>query len=255
MLVQIGRKARRISVCTFLAAVPLGVELPEERDGEVTFGVHGGGGQVITVMRDCEGNAISSESSPFTELSGSVEYGHPVNDTASFVFGLRGGRISGERQLPADTDGFTSGPGDTRFTYHYFNPHLSFEGRTAGIGFGYFAGDVPVMFDDADQSVFSFHLRLGRLDQLYFKVAANESQPLLTGGGPWMLGLGYAPSSRFGGFTGLSAGFYDGMGVGQTFVIGIDENVLLDLGFRLATTENEFDGGASAGLRFRFDSP
>ena len=60
------RNPRRILVCTLLAALPVGVELPAaERTGELEVALHGGGGQAVTVIRDCSGNALRSDDRPF----------------------------------------------------------------------------------------------------------------------------------------------------------------------------------------------
>jgi len=235
MFTRILYRTRRIAVCAFMAVMPLGVELPEENPGELMIGVHGGGGQVISVVRDCDGNAISSKSHPLTEISGSAQYSRKTSDNTSIVFGIRGGQI-GVRQV----------------TYQYFNPHIGIESRLVGLGIGYFGGDVPLMFgDENDVARLSSHLRIGSSDGGYFLVSLNENQPLLTAGGPFVIGGGYAPGSRVRGFTGLSAMFYDGVGLAQQFEIELSEIFLVDLGFRIGKAHESFDGGASIGFRFR----
>jgi hypothetical protein len=246
MLTKFLSRSRRVVTFSFLAVMPLGVALEEERPGDLTVGLHGGGGQVITVIRDCDGRAISSQAHPFNEIEGSLEYSRDYgrNDTR-WVVGLRGGQVRGQRK-----DHDYVGAGD--YTYEYWIPYASIEDRNAGIGVGYLGGNLPTFFEDHTVDFrLTGHLRIGGLDGGHFLFALNESQPLLTGGGPWVLGAGYAPGSRVRGFTGLSAGYYDGLGIAQRLSIALTDRTWLDFGFRIGSTESNFEGGGSVGIRHR----
>jgi hypothetical protein len=137
-------------------------------------------------------------------------------------------------------------------TYQYWNPYIALENSSAGIGVGYLGGDLPTTFDGDDNVEFRLttHVRIGSDHGRHFLLSLNENEPLLTSGGPWVIGGGYRPGSRVRGFTGVSAGFYDGLGLAQKFEIALNESLLLDLGFRLGKAHTEFDGGASIGCRF-----
>jgi hypothetical protein len=247
MLMRFLNRSRRVVTYSFLAVLPLGVVLEEERPGDLTVGLHGGGGQVITVIRDCDGRGISSQAHPFNEIEGSLEYSRAYgrNDTR-WVLGLRGGQVRTQRKQ----HGYVGPAGD--YTYDYWSPYGSIEDRNVGIGIGYLGGNLPTFFDDYSVDLrLTGHLRIGARDGGHFLFALNESQPLLTGGGPWVLGAGYAPGSRVRGFTGLSAGWYDGLGIAQRFSIALTDRTWLDIGFRIASTESNFDGGGSVGIRYR----
>jgi len=245
-------RTRRIAIRTCLAVMPLGVALPEDKPGELTLGVHGGAGQVVTVVRDCSGKALSSRAHPLKEVSGSVQYSRKVSDSAFIVVGIRAGQIGVDNLLSYSFD--PAGPTEsaTSVTYQYYNPHISIEGLLAGFGIGYVGGDLPGVFDEIENQIsFSSHLRLGRSVGKYFLISMNENEPLVSAGGPFNMGMGYPISTRGRGFTGVSAAFYDGLGFAQHFEIGLTDALLLDLGFRLGQAHSEFDGAASIGFQYR----
>jgi hypothetical protein len=242
----------RFTTFAFLAIMPLGMEVTDEKTGELMFGIHGGAGQTVTVIRDCSGNALSSKAHPFNEISGSVQYSHRVSDSTTMVLGVRGGQVNVNRHvLVYDQYGFPT-DNEVNINYPYFNPHVAIEGPGAGLGFGYVGGDLPAMFDDEYSHVrLSAHIRLGSADHKYFLVALNENQPLVSAGGPFNIGMGYRPGSRVRSFTGFSALFYEGLGFAQQLEIELSDAFLLDLGFRVGKAHTNFDGAASIGIRFR----
>jgi hypothetical protein len=247
MFTRLLDRSRRFVLFSFLAVMPLGVALEEDRPGDLTVGLHGGGGQVITVIRDCNGRAISTQDHPFNDIEGSLEYSRDYgrNDTR-WVIGLRGGQV----RIRRNDHGHFGATGE--HTYKYWSPYGSIEDHNVGIGLGYLGGNLPTFFDGDDVDFrLTGHLRIGSLDGGHFLFALNESRPLLTGGGPWVLGAGYAPGSRVRGFTGLSAGWYEGLGIAQRLSIVLTDRAWLDFGFRIASTESNFDGGGSVGIRYR----
>jgi len=247
MFTRILSQTPRFATFTFLAVLPVGVAMDEPAPGDLTMEVHGGGGQVITVIRDCEGKALSSQSHPFGEISGGIQYSRKADDSeARWVMGFRGGRVQLDRRSLEER----YAPLRTRI-YDYWNPHLAIEGPTVGFGAGYLGGNLPALFDDGlDNLRLSSHLRVGQLDHGHFLISLNESEPLLTGGGLWVIGGGYAPGERIRGFTGVSAGFHEGLGVAQRLEFAISDRLWLELGARLSSTESRFDGGGSVGLRY-----
>jgi hypothetical protein len=56
-----GSKLRRTTLWIFLLVLPIGIRVDPEHPNELSLSVHGGTGQVVSVLRDCSGNAVSSE--------------------------------------------------------------------------------------------------------------------------------------------------------------------------------------------------
>lgn len=252
MFTRIWYHTHRFTTFAFLAVMPLGFELTEEKPGELMIGVGGGTGQVVTVVRDCSGSALRSTGHPLNEISASAQYSRLISEGTTLVIGVRGGQVYVERKFSSvDQYGVPDERShDLEFTY--YNPHISLEGRSAGLGMGYVGGDVPALFDGDDQQIpYSAHIRLGSADAKYLLIALNENQPLLTSGGPFNLGMGYRASPRVRGLTGVSAMFYDGLGFAQQIEIQLSKAVLLDLGFRVGGSDGKFEGGASIGFRYR----
>jgi hypothetical protein len=66
------------------------------------------------------------------------------------------------------------------------------------------------------------------------------------------MGMGYSSSgAQVRGFTGLSGGFWEGLGFAQNIEFALTDRLWLDLGARLASTESTFDGGGSLGFSYR----
>jgi hypothetical protein len=94
MFTRLFYRFRRLTIIPYLAVLPLGVTIEEPDPGELTFGVHGGGGRVLTVIRDCDGNALSTEEHPFTEISGTLQYSRRAGQgDTRWVIGVRGGQV------------------------------------------------------------------------------------------------------------------------------------------------------------------
>ncbi len=223
----------RAAGTTFLLTLPLGY-VPEATDTtDVYLGVHGGAGNVVTVLRDCNNNAISSVSQEFTDVSGSVTAPIPGSP---FVFGLSGGAW------------FASG---TDFHYTWINPHVSLETRMVGVGLGYVGGDVPLDFgnySDPDPVRFSGHLRLGNPRTFYLRLSMAEQSPLISGGGILDAGVGFPVGSRVDLYSALTVGFYDQPGFAQHARFRLSRTLDALATARVGEADNKFEGSAALGL-------
>lgn len=234
-----GSRSRRLGQCitraigtTFLLTLPLGY-VPDANDStDVYLGVHGGGGNVVGVIRDCNG-PVSSVSQEYTEVSGSAVVpisGSPV------VLGLSGGGW-----FATDKD----------FHFAWINPSIQFETRVIGIGMGYVGGDVPLNFGElADQNSvrFSGHLRLGNPRKFYGRLSMAENSPLISGGGLVDAGVGFPIGSRWNLYSALSVGFYDQPGFVQLARVRLGRQIDLEAAARVGGADNKFEGSVALGL-------
>jgi hypothetical protein len=95
--------------------------------------------------------------------------------------------------------------GTTRFkdssSYYYVNPFWALEKPDIGFGVGVIASDSRLWtkgekeFGEHDDPTIypTAHLRLGRLDKVYFKASMFESVPVYSGGGVTVVGIGVRP--------------------------------------------------------------
>jgi hypothetical protein len=244
-----GSKLRRTTLWLFLLVMPIGVRVDPEHPGELTLSAHGGTGQVISVIRDCSGNAISSKESPYVDVAATMQFSHRYESGGFLAAGLRYGYLNSTAQRTVS--GFPGGSFEEQVTYDYFNPYIAMESRYAGIGIGYMSGDVPMTFGDNSDSIpLSGHIRLGNYEKMNFLVSLNENLPLASGGGYFNMGLGYPAGRSVLLFTGLSAGFYDRPGFVQKVSILLSDRFDLDLSARVGSADDNFEGGFAAGLRY-----
>ena len=52
-------KLRRTTMFMFLLVMPIGVRIDPQHPNEFSISAHGGTGQVVSVIRDCDGNALT----------------------------------------------------------------------------------------------------------------------------------------------------------------------------------------------------
>ena len=234
----------------FLLVMPLGVQVDPEHPGELTLGVHGGSGQVLSVIRDCAGNPVASERSSYVDVAASVQVSHRSESGSFTVFGVRSGYLHSDARRPMHNylDGTSSY--EELITYSYFNPYIAVERRYIGIGIGYLSGEVPTAFGHDSTIPISGHLRLGNYDKTNFLVSLNENLPLASGGGYFNLGINYPAGRRVRLFTGISAGFYDRIGLVQQVSLPLSDRFGLDLNARVGPAAGQFEGGFAAGLRY-----
>lgn len=245
--------APRVVTGTFLLLLPFGYA-PQEPDSALfEIGVHGGYGQIASIVRDCEGNPTSVETNTFSDVSGAVYVRQRASDNVDVVWGVRAGSWRSTAHF-ADEPDF---PGHV--TFSYVNPTVSLEGTKAGFGLGLSVGDVPSSYNELDDpelrnhNLISTHLRLGAIDGSYFLSTFNESEPLVSGGGLWTVGAVYRPGTRTQMYTAMSMLPYDPYDVGLMHQIRVRlaQNVAGDLAIRCGFAGGVFEGGASAGLVWR----
>ena len=246
----------RVAGVLFLLALPIGY-YPESTDStDLLVGVHGGAGQVMTVLRDCDGNALHTEASSFKDVSGSAYLPVYGKGRDVLVLGLRGGHWTSNAGFAMRT---STGAGsstygrtlDTQLSFSYINPNLSLETKLIGLGFGYMFGDAMSDFaPDAKPIRYSGHVRLGSIRGGYLIASYAEATPLISGGGPLILGVGYPLGRTLRGLSGVSGGFYDRPGFLQQLRFRLDKYLDMDITFRAGFPGGEFEGAVSAGLVF-----
>lgn len=248
------RTAPRVFTFSIILLLPFGYA-PQEPDSALfEIGVHGGYGQIASILRDCEGNPTSVQTNTFSDVSGAVFFQHPSNSRIKVVYGIR----AGYWRSTARFAGYPRDLGD-HVEFFYINPSISLEGTRVGFGLGISFGKVPYSFNNLDEEepyserLISTHLRLGRVDEAHFVSAFNESEPLVSGGGLWTLGMGYRAGRRTMMFTGMSMLPYDPYDIGlihqMRFRLG--PSLAGDLAFRGGFAAKQFEGGLSAGLVWR----
>ena len=230
---RIREKIVRAVGTTFLLTLPLGY-VPEVTDStDVYLGVHGGVGNVVTVLRDCSGSAISSYDQKYYEVSGSALVPIP---NSPFVLGASGGGW------------FADG---VDFHYTWYNPSVSIENRQIGVGFGFVGGDVPMNFGDPDGNDpvrFSGHLRLGSPRVFYMRLGIAEMAPLISGGGLVDLGLGFPVGRHVDLYSALSMGFYDQPGFAQHARVRLARHLDAMATVRVGEADHKFEGSAALGV-------
>ena len=242
-----GSKLRRTTLWMFLLVMPVGIRVDPEHPGELTLSAHGGTGQVLSVLRDCSGSTIASESSRYIDVAASVQASHRFESGIFGFIGIRSGYLQSNARMPVRDDVSY----EQSVTYSYYNPYIAVEGPYVGIGVGYLSGEIPFDFNDGSKSIpISGHLRLGNYWTGHFLCSLNENLPLASGGGYFNLGVEYPVGRRVWLFTGVSAGFYDSMGIVQKVFIRLSDRFDLDLCGNIGAAASEFAGGFAAGLRY-----
>ncbi|MEN8007686.1 MAG: hypothetical protein ABFS42_11765 [Candidatus Krumholzibacteriota bacterium] len=247
-------KLRRTTLWLFIIVMPIGIRIDPEHPDELTVSAHGGVGQVVSVIRDCSGNPIASEKNKFVDMAGSVQVSHCSESGVIFALGVRGGNLDSNARMPLSSyvDGAQiSDSYEQSVSYSYYNPYAAMESKYIGIGAGYLSSEIPFTFgDSSDNLPMSSHLRIGNYHKANFQTSLNEDLPLASGGGYFKIGMGYPVGSKARLFSGLSAGFYDGLGFVQQVFLPLSNRFDLDLSVRLGSTESLFEGGFAMGLRY-----
>lgn len=244
---------------------------------QFAIGASGGVGQVATVLRDCSGKALASESAPFKEAGWSAYLVPSLK--LPFVIGVRSGYYEIDAKYPIrileypDPARYATTPVKT-IRENYVNPHFSIETKRFGIGVGYIYGDIPVQFDDTrpDASIdinqylnsdypwsenrkfmrMTGHLRLGRGDWGYFFGSLGESSPILAPGFMTM-GLAYpfSTANKVRGYTAFTALFYERPGFLQEVTFKAGRNLDIQTSVRLGGVHDKLEGAFSAGFLLR----
>lgn len=249
-------KLRRTTLFLFVMVMPMGVRVDPEHPNEFSMSVHGGTGQLVSVLRDCDGNVTSSEESKFEEVAGSMQVSHQLGSGQILTLGIRSGKLESQGRFPTSSYSYESGSMEygsyeRTINYRYFNPYIALEGRKVGIGIGHLGGDYSTKFGDYDDNLpVSAHFRLGNYQRSNFQISLNEDLPLASGTGLFKMGIGYPAGARMQMFTGLSAGFYEDLGLVQQVYAPLSDRFDLDFSTRLGSTDGKFQGGVALGLRY-----
>ena len=261
LLGRLLHRLTRIAGNVFLLSLPIGYYPDNPDSTDVMIGVHGGFGQVATVIRDCSGNAITSAANPYRDIAGTAAIKVPATPVA---VGIRSGSVSldlaSRDSVSWDGPIMTHHWGWHRTAFTYSNPHISLEEKYIGLGFGYVFGTLPteveeLRYDGGERIKYSGHLRIGELQRAYFLASLAENTPIISGGGWFDVGVGYRASPWFLGFSGISAGLSDDITFLQQGRIRASRFLDFDVAIRLGTGGSTFDGGVSVGLNLRLDLP
>jgi hypothetical protein len=252
-----ARKLRQASLAIYLLALPVHWEFatnetaPDSSSAppaghSFDLGLHGGRGRVFSVMRDCNGHPTSSVGADLTDWSAEAVATLPIGERTEAVLGLRYDELRTEA-----TTGSRGRIWDP-VLYHWWTPSVAVERPSIGLGIGAVIGTVPNEFGDptaSDTFPCSFHLRLGRRDRAFFRIAYLEATPAMSGGGPIQVGVGYRMAGFGSGFTGLSAGYFDSEAFCQQVAIRLGDRWRFDIAGRWAMGSQYPEHTISVGLR------
>lgn len=242
------RRFRHSTLWMFLVIMPVGIRVDGEHESGLAIEGHAGTGQLASVIRDCSGNPVASESNTFSDLAGGGTYSHHFGEGNVLVLGLRAGRFRMDLRQ-ATREPVLVEPYE--YEYTYWNPHLALESPFVGIGFGYLSEEPVLHFSDwtMDTPV-TAHLRLGSYAAAHFLATYNENLPMISGGGHIILGMGYPAGGRASMFTGFSGYPYDQIGLVQKVSWMVSDRFDLDLNARAGGAAGHFEGSVSLGLRY-----
>jgi hypothetical protein len=182
---------------------------------------------------------ISAQRAHFTDGSAAVEhkFANPLG------VGVRGGLVR-------------VGESGNNATSSYVNPFAGADWTNVGFGGGYVYSDrgLPNSGGPTSDWFHSFgsgHLRLGPGDRTHLMISVLESEPLISGGGYFDLGLGFHPGPGVRGFIGLSAAPYDGPGAALRGEVRLAPQLFLNLNARLGASEGLGENAGGVGLTYR----
>lgn len=217
---------------------------------EFRFGL--GGGSYADVSRDCNGRVLRVTDVPFSEATASVDH-----YTSIFHFGIKAGVVSGvpsrelfglEQDWTPFQDVASGAPMDPVF---YATPTVGLNSRYIGLDVGYVLPAQKRRLETPGLPAGS--LRIGRTDDLYFRIGLADDLPLVTGRtGVVNLGFGFnLGRPRQSMWLGLGGVPSDGLLVGAQLEHPLSDDVVLRLGGTLGGSES-FEYGFSAGARIIF---
>ena len=279
---RVLRAVMHTTMICLILVLPFGYYTQSPDTADAAIGIHAGYGSVATVIRDCEGHALHSESSTFQDVSGSAYAIIRRWNNTTCIAGLRGGYWESDAifatEFPEDVLGYETSYGATRpyhVSYSYINPNLSLEFKNVGIGLGLMMGRIPASFSDhqpvpapgqtpeemesnmvlmsqeKDDIPVSAHIRFGSIDGRHFLASFAENLPLASGGGYFDVGLGYPVGKTVRMFTGLSAAFYNQPGFLQQARFRISKGFDGELAVRFGQAGGELEASLSGGLIYR----
>jgi hypothetical protein len=228
-----------------LLTLPLAVAVEVPQDSSLTqIRVAGGGGNYLSVVRDCDGNAISKSDETFGDLAVEVDHkfkGSPVS------LGVGGGFLHDGR--------YPSGEGS-----YYVNPTLGFGwerfGLSAGVVYltdGLLNPDDDELLPDQDDEEYvpSVAFRFGRTTGPYLSTSLFSSFPFYSDGGYFDMGIGGAATPNLGLWFGMS-------GLGLTATAGaarlewkMSDRFYFTGGLTIGQREGEMQAGGNIGITYR----
>jgi hypothetical protein len=259
MLFKAGRFLFRLLSTSFILALPIGYYYENPDSTNVIIGVHGGAGQVATIIRGCEGNKLASTQNTYRDFSASVYFPFPLRTSTPLIIGLRGGSFRSQaRSLDYNYSDQTQHEGrPVDLNAWYLNPNFSLEYKIWGLGLGFGLGNMPYAFRDfnlenSDNDIKTFimsgHLRLGEIRNGHFIISMAENEPRVSGGDMFNIGIGYPAGKKVMMFTGIGGGFCDKAGLVQQARIDFSKNRSLDIGVRLGKSEGVSENAISGGF-------
>lgn len=252
ILRAVGRMPLLVSL-SLTAILPFGYYSDYPDSSRFEIGVGGGFGQAASVIRDCSGGIIRSQSLEYKDVDGSASVRFRMQGGTYNVLTVRGGYF--HTTLSGWDEPYPLTGADADFTY--FGASIAAEGRNAGFGGGFIRGRMPTDFDDSYgfdsvRTFPTFHLRLGNAAKLHFLGSYAENLPLVSGGGYLNLGFGYPVGRGVRLYTGASALPYDHIGFLQQADIRLNQQWSVNVAGRYGESAGIFEGSLSAALRFRF---
>ena len=211
---------RMMALGALMVSLPVVVEVPDSTDsagGETRVTLIGAAGRYAIIDRGCDNSVLARHPGRFEEMTGSIE--HRLAN--GLVVGARAGSVRDHVAYQSSTwDNTTYTERDTVIVVDsrqsYVNPFVAIEAKGVGLGAGWVGTDPNLATVTRRADDVSFHLRLGRLDRTYFKVAHLEGVPRWTGGDMLEMGFGGRPHPRLDLYAGLSGGDpFDGAGLGM----------------------------------------
>jgi hypothetical protein len=98
----------------------------------------------------------------------------------------------------------------------------------------------------------SFHFRVGDPKKFYAIVSLNENKPLVSGGGYYDFGIGWASTKNAHFYIGVSGGLYDSFGLLTQGQLPVSKHLYLCGAFRYWDVHGISEQGISGGLEGRF---
>ena len=238
-------QARRSGLGAVLLTLPLAVAVEVPQDSSLTqIRVAGGGGNYLSVVRDCDGNAISKSEESFGDVAVGIE--HKFRDDPVSL-GVSGGFLHDGR--------YPSGEGS-----YYLNPTMGFGwerfGFSVGVVYltdGLLNPDDDELLPESDENEFlpSVAFRAGRTSGPYFSASLFSSFPFYSDGGYLDIGIGGAASPNVSLWFGLSA-----LGLTATAGVGrlewrMTDRFYFNGGLTIGQREGETQAGGNIGITYR----
>jgi hypothetical protein len=243
-----------------ILVLPIGIYQGDPDSTSVVILGHAGTGQYASVLRDCNG-PVASVGNNYSDFALKAHLAIPPGKNSPIVLGFAWGEWTSSgyrypiRVYDENYNGSYGRSEPQRVHFSYLNPSFSLESKVMGMGFGYISGNRPTNFSEYNDDMaadFSGHLRLGDPKKTYFLASMNENTPLISGGGYYDLGIGFANSKNGHLFVGISAGLYDSPGFLGQFQLPMDKHIYFNGALRFGTVNGTPEYGLSGGISGHF---